>query len=160
MTRFKNMDGNCKPRSEKTFKGSLCKYQIYCINKSAKSLALTLERQETMCLCLVRQSTTTVTASNTSDHRRLVTKFMAMLFQRLWGIGNDINTPYGACLGVQICWQIKQLRTNLSTSFLTPGQNYLCLSSYNIFNLPGYPATGALWWSCKRHSLRGGLLGT
>lgn len=43
MTRLQGSDSNCGPWSEKTFKGSRCKYQIRCIKRSARSIALTSE---------------------------------------------------------------------------------------------------------------------
>lgn len=103
---------------------------------------------------LVRQSTTTQTASNSSNHGWPVTKSMERTFQRLWGTGNGTNTPNGACCRVRIRWQTWQISTNWSTSILMPSQKYFCLRCSNVFVLPGCPGTGLSWWSWNRGSRR------
>lgn len=118
VTQFQSSDANCSPRMEKTFSGSPCKHQMCCINRSAKSVALTIEWQRTKCPCLLRWSTTIQITSNSSDRGRLIMKSIEMSFPCPWETGKGINKPNGCIVGYEFDsrrWSFVRTGRNLSS---------------------------------------------
>ena len=129
------------------------RHQMWSIYSWEVCSAVMVFRQGVKIMALLKRSTITNMESKFQDSGRSVTKPMVMDFQTPVGIWFNCRGIFVFGLFL-VDWHTAQPSTKFFVNWESPGHQYSLETSLYVFQHPGWPVAGCLWYCLTISHLR------